>query len=192
MTCMVREYDDGSKYMMGTSSRYVVEANMATGEWRRLECNLGDAGTTAIKQHSRAGTYLLASGDGMLRVLDARAGYAVKSAVKLHQSAIKSMDVAGNTVITCGLLGEHSNGKRDSFAKVLDVRTMRQLPPIQCAAPPAYVQFLPQYANVAVIASTSGAIRIHDALGDGLGDEYYTMDGLNGAHLTCMDVSSSG
>ena len=193
MTCMVNEFDQGaSRYMIGTTSRYVVEANLGTGEWRRLECNLGDAGTTVIKRHSRPGSYILASGDGMVRVLDARAGYAVKKAVKLHQGAIKCMDVSANTVITCGLLGEQSNGKRDPLAKVLDLRMMRQLPPVQCAAPPAYVQFMPRFPNMAVMASASGSIRFHDVRSDGIGDEYYTMEGLSGAHLTCMDVSTSG
>ena len=80
-----------------------------------------------------------------------------------HSSKINWMDAQLNILVTCGWTTRpHAPPTLDRLAKVFDLNTREQLPPISFPSGAAYVQMHPKMSTTAVIASQNGQIQIID------------------------------
>ncbi|KAL9129564.1 MAG: hypothetical protein Q9217_002020 [Psora testacea] len=80
-----------------------------------------------------------------------------------HTASISDMEVSGNSLITCGRsLRQHGPAMLETFAKVYDMKTMHQLPPIPFPAAAAFVQVHPRLSNTCVLGAQNGQLQVVD------------------------------
>ena len=80
-----------------------------------------------------------------------------------HSSKISWMDAQNNYLVTCGWTKRpHAPPMLDRLAKVFDLNTREQLPPISFPSGAAFVQMHPKMSTTAIIASQNGQLQVID------------------------------
>ena len=123
----------------------------------------------ALRGPLTGGTFLAASSDGQIALLDGHArSLRPSSVLPAHRAGFEALDAAGNLIATAGyaLVGAQPSLERQ--IKVFDVR---MVPRLLCMLPfgagPSLLRFHPRLSSTLVVASTSGSAMAMDAQGLG-------------------------
>ena len=105
-----------------------------------------------------------------------------------HTASISDMEVSGNSLITCGRsLRQNGPAMLETFAKVYDMKTMQQLPPIPFPAAAAFVQVHPRLSNTCVLGAQNGQLQVVDLVNPNTSNMV-----ILGSFITHFLMSSSG
>eukprot|EP01132_Coremiostelium_polycephalum_P009743 gene9743-11964_t len=145
---------------------------------------------SAIKSINRSRGIWCGQGNGEISMLDPRT-WRIEHSYPAHKAEIKSMDIKGDLLVSCGCSPRLGQIYNDPVVRVFDVKTLRSLPPIQFKRP-TMVKFLPKfYSTVAILSESSNQFYLCDTLGDTNSNQFYQIDSLFG-YLTSFDISTSG
>lgn len=106
-----------------------------------------------------------------------------------HTSNISDMDAKTDFLVTCGWATRPYGHpiQADTMAKVFDLKSMKQLPPISFQAGAAFVQIHPKMSTTSVIGSRNGQLQIVDIMNPNTSNLYYLS-----AHIESFIMSPSG
>ena len=105
-----------------------------------------------------------------------------------HTATVSDMEVSGNSLITCGRsLRQHGPAMLETFAKVYDMKSMQQLPPIPFPAAAAFVQIHPRLSNTCVLGARNGQLQVVDLV-----NPHTSNMVVLGNHITHFLMSPSG
>lgn len=89
----------------------------------------------------------------------------VKRSWQAHPTSINDMDVKKDFLVTCGFATRmYGPPALEQFAKVFDLKTMEQLPPIPLPGGAAYIRIHPKMSTTSLIGSLHGQLQIVDLM----------------------------
>ncbi|EGG21641.1 WD40-like domain-containing protein [Cavenderia fasciculata] len=178
---------DNSEFVVGSNNAALFVIDFYTGRVVRevpMPC--------AIKTLCRARGVWCGLANGDISMLDPRT-WRVEHSLSAHKADVRSTDIKGDLLASCGCSPRNGQLFTDPVVKVFDVKTLRNLPPIQFKRP-YMVKFHPKfYSSVAVISETSNQIQISDIQLDQNppSQQNFSIDNLYGC-VQSFDMSSSG
>ena len=172
-----------TRAILGTQSGRIWESDLQygrfsaasiAGEGLQQECS-------KLRVNER-GSVLMGTSSGSVHLWDPRSRRTVTEFKATSGGKIADMDVSGDLAVTCGFSAKNA---REPFVRVFDMRTYRQLPPLQFLIP-AGVRFVPNPflsgspSSSVLVVSANGNLRLTDIRGDGSSDSFARVQSGNG------------
>ena len=141
LNCMVF-VDRGASLLLAGDQKFMLRIDMAKGKViEEIETNV----EYTMMRHSR---YICAATSrGSVDFLDTSTFQVIKT-WQAHTASISDMELSGNSLVTCGrALRPHGPAMLENLAKVYDLKTMVQMPPIPFPGGAAHVQIPPKLST---------------------------------------------
>ncbi|GBG65163.1 hypothetical protein CBR_g49959 [Chara braunii] len=183
------ERPGGSRVVVGHVTPKISIVDLPT--CRIFQSVSANQGVSVIRSNGR----LLACGGtgGELSLRDLRTAR-MEHTIDAHPGSIRSLDMKGDLVVTCGLVHRLGQVFCDPVVKVFDVRQVpRTLTHIPFHPGASILQFQPKFSSTLLVVAPSGAILLTDVQqsSNNMSYQNYQVDCGGDALLAC-DISSSG
>lgn len=186
-------------YCMAFTSRGPNELVVAGGQNTMLRVDV-DKGTIvdqlptqqSYKLLKRAGQYICAATfHGAIHVLNAKT-LVVVHVWQAHLGVINDMDARSDFLVTCGLSQRHQHGLMpDPMANVLDLKSLKPLPPIPFQPGAAFVRMHPKMSTTSIVVSQTGQLQVVDIMNP---NTVYLKQAriYDNTHITGIELAGTG